>query len=113
MHPLLQRMLRFSTTAFSLAILCMLRLPAHGQLQFSAPVTFQVGANADYPAAADLDGDGYLDLVVPNGGTSHVALFRNHGDGSFESPVELTTSGSDDRSCVVGDFNNDGEPDIA
>ena len=64
--------------------------------------------------AADLNGDGKLDLVagVFLGG---VAVLIAHGDGTFATPVIYpsgTGLGGDAYSVAVGDINGDGIPDI-
>ncbi len=73
-------------------------------------------------ASADFDGDGDVDVVVANydfaspGGTSGhsgFAVLFNEGGGVFSDPAHytFTTKGSFD--VVVGDFNEDGHPDLA
>ncbi len=73
-------------------------------------------------ASADFDSDGDVDVVVANydyaspGGTSGhsgFAVLFNEGGGVFSDPVHytFTTKGSFD--VVVGDFNEDGHPDLA
>ena len=64
-------------------------------------------------AAADLDGDGLLDLAVGNrtDGTFH--LFRNTGSLAFANAVEITATSESTGLLKVADFNNDGYQDIA
>ena len=73
----------------------------------------------------DFDGDGFLDLYCVQGGsflpdptrpTGGDRLFRNKGDGTFE---DATASSKLDRmprgyghGVAVGDFDNDGRPDL-
>ena len=63
-------------------------------------------------AAADFDGDGLLDLFVPDkDGNPH---YRNRGDGSFEdvaAGVGLAAPGGG-TGAVWFDFDNDGDPDL-
>jgi hypothetical protein len=68
---------------------------------------FGIGA-----AAADYDGDGFVDLLVTNYG--HNVLYHNRGDGTFE---DVTRRAGLDApglytSAVWFDFNNDGRPDL-
>jgi hypothetical protein len=61
----------------------------------------------------DLDGDGQIDVAIGcvNG---RVLAARGRGDGSFETPVTLPfpVEGTP-ITLTLGDFNNDGRPDIA
>jgi hypothetical protein len=71
-------------------------------------------------AAADLDGDGYPDLVSGawngffgvSGDENTLAVNRNRGDGTFERAVLIPVSHPTEM-VVTADFNLDGQPDIA
>ena len=64
----------------------------------------------------DVTGDGRAGLLLVGTGASAVRMFRNAGRGSFEllAPAQtgLQVSG-DGVGCAVGDFDNDGLPDVA
>src|SRR5215468_6411748 len=74
-------------------------------------------AAADAPvnfASGDLNGDGILDLVVPNfnNSTSDSVLLGKR-DGSFQ-PLQLFDSGgANPFDAVIADFNEDGKNDVA
>ncbi len=61
---------------------------------------------------ADLNGDGYLDLVLQNtsGGTG---VFLGNGTGSFTLQTNLGSFGGFAGIDMVADLNGDGIPDIA
>jgi VCBS repeat protein/FG-GAP repeat protein len=63
-----------------------------------------------FPTLNDMDGDGKLDLVGSSGGA--VLVLPGSGTGAFTSGNSYPTGGSD-VSIAVGDFNNDGAPDVA
>jgi len=72
----------------------------------------------------DYDNDGWLDIYLVNGSTlealagkappPHAALFHNNHDGTF-TDVAASAGVTNDRwgtGCVVGDYDNDGWPDL-
>jgi hypothetical protein len=72
----------------------------------------------------DYDRDGWLDIYLVNGSTydaetgkteaPHAALFHNNHDGTFTNVANLATV-TNDRwgfGCAVGDYDNDGWPDL-
>src|SRR5262249_23547065 len=78
-------------------------------------------------AAADLNGDGILDLVIQNPGSVSVisptmTVVLGNGDGTFGPPVQFSGSdgspggvpsgGATPTGVAVADFNGDGKPDI-
>ena len=66
----------------------------------------------------DEDGDGRPDLVVLNKANATaegpIAVFLNNGSGGFASPINITdATGLSPNVAVIGDFNRDGNPDLA
>lgn len=67
------------------------------------------GANA-----ADLDGDGLGDYLVPNENTHDVRVFMNNGAGSYSNfTVHPLPSGNRPSTNESADFNGDGFTDVA
>jgi uncharacterized protein (TIGR03437 family) len=63
--------------------------------------------------AADLDGDGFLDLLDTSCcGDSDSTYLLGNGDGSFRAEVHLTP-GNDPFAGALADFNGDGKTDAA
>ena len=81
-------------------------------------------ANGSGVALLDFDNDGWLDIYLVNGSTlsaqrgktaaPHAALFHNNHDGTF-TDVATTAGVTNDRwgvGAAIGDYDNDGWPDI-
>jgi len=63
---------------------------------------------------ADLNGDGSLDLAIPE--ADGITVFPNPGDGKFTQPSALffqTAGSANGLNLTSGDFNNDGKIDLA
>lgn len=59
----------------------------------------------------DLDGDGLPDILL---GGEHVALYKNLGGGNFRDVTSQSgLANIKALSCAIGDYDNDGKPDIA
>ena len=85
----------------------------NGDGTFQTPVLYVAGNEPDAVVAADVNHDGNLDLVVGNYLGSNLAVLLGNGDGTFQTPrnYDLPILGSPTY-VAVGDFNNDGNPDL-
>jgi hypothetical protein len=72
---------------------------------------YSVGTSPDAIAAADLIGNGRIDLVVTNAGDNSISVLVNNG-GSFGA-INTYSVGSHPSSVVIADFNGDQKPDLA
>ncbi len=88
-------------------------LPGLGGGGFGPAVFYPTGGSEAYQiVAADFNGDGKLDLVVPNQGSNNVGLLPGNGDGTFGAAA-VFAAGSLPLFAGVGDFNGDGKLDLA
>ena len=62
-----------------------------------------------------LRGNGVLDLVVASFNLNEIAVLMGNGNGTFQSPITYTVGSSSNvaYSLTAGDFNHDGNLDIA
>ncbi len=72
-------------------------------------VTFNYSLLGNTHVAADLNGDGRLDLMGSGANSADVML--NNGDGTFQSRVQYPVAGQT-QDVAAGDFNGDGRMDI-
>jgi hypothetical protein len=82
-----------------------------GSSMFGAQVTYATGTGASSVTAADVNGDGKLDLEVANFGTTTVSVLLGNGDGTFGTQQTFTV-GTQPRAIATADVNGDGKPDI-
>jgi hypothetical protein len=86
-------------------------LLGNGDGTFQQAQSYWTGVSPLFVAAADLNGDGKLDLVTANFGGNNVSVLRGNGDGTFQSPVNYDV-GIHPTSVAVADLNGDGKPDL-
>jgi len=75
--------------------------------------TTPVDATATALAAADLNGDSKVDLVVAEPTSSGVKVLLGNGDGTFMAPSALIGTLGTPTSMTLSDLNGDGSPDLA
>ena len=68
--------------------------------------------NPDSPLAADLNGDGSLDLILRDWHVAQLHILWNNGDGTFRTGPDVAI-GNPATSFDLGDFNHDGKLDLA
>ena len=78
---------------------------------FDTWISYDAGDRPSSVVAADLDGDGKLDLIVANYGGNNVSVFRNYGNGTFASKADYA-AGNGPLSVFVADLDGDGKPDL-
>lgn len=93
-----------------------------GHIATSIPLPPNVSANIGtiaWVVVADINGDGYPDLVGQDVGYNQIVIWLNNGDGTFGNPTVYPvtpTSGANwsyGGAIVVGDFNGDDSLDVA
>jgi hypothetical protein len=62
--------------------------------------------------AGDFNGDGIIDLAVPNSSNFSVSILLGNGDGSFRAPRTFA-AGASPQGETVSDFDGDGFADLA
>ncbi len=79
---------------------------------FAVPVATPDGFNPLYIAAADLNGDGLIDLVTASYDDGALDVFFNNktSPGSFNPALVLTSPGA--SQVAIADMNGDGLPDL-
>ncbi len=83
-----------------------------GHGQFADPVFYDVGTNPTDVVSADVNGDGFTDLIATNGGDGTISILINQGDGTFVRVTDLPV-GSDPKSIDAADFDGDDKVDLA
>ena len=74
----------------------------------SSPV---VGNGPESVVAADVNGDGWVDLICANSGDSTLSVLTNDGSGSFVTAGTYSV-GNYPRSVTAADVNSDGKMDL-
>jgi FG-GAP-like repeat/FG-GAP repeat len=89
-----------------------------GNLNLRPPTSYptQDKAETSNLAVGDLNKDGNPDVVATNPNTASISVFLGHADGTLAPAINVpvgTSSGAEPFSAVIGDFDGDGNNDLA
>jgi hypothetical protein len=85
----------------------------NGDGTFKPAVSYLLGGtDGEAIVLRDVNGDGKLDAITANFGTSDVSVYLGNGNGTFQTPRTFAVMGNP-FSLAIGDFNGDGKLDIA
>ena len=98
-------------------VVCNLRenvyaLLGRGDGTFASPIQINGGAQVETCRLADLDGDGWLDLVTSAFFEKCIFVCRGRGDGTFDEPVRISLK-TQPYDVIPVDLNGDGRVDLA
>jgi hypothetical protein len=80
---------------------------------FQTAVEYTLSAPSWYGiAAADVNGDGMIDLVVPYYDSSSIAILLGNGDGTFQAEQDVSLGANYPGAVTIADVNGDGINDI-
>ena len=83
----------------------------NGSGNFAPATNYPVGSNPCAVLAADMNGDGKIDLISANFVDSTFSVLTNNGSGSFALALSSPT-GASPRGAVATDINGDGRADL-
>lgn len=90
----------------------MMVLLSNGNGTFQPPTTYDLPMPAPALSVADMNGDGLLDLLIPDPeGGGFVSVMLGNGDGTFAAHRDYP-AGNHPLWLAEADFNGDGMPDV-
>src|SRR5206468_1154514 len=82
-----------------------------GSGNFPSRTDYSIPGPPNNIIAADIDGDGFIDLLTTDLATDDVTIFINNGSGAFPTRTNYN-GGPEMQSLVAADINNDGALDV-
>ncbi|KAK3267056.1 hypothetical protein CYMTET_24363, partial [Cymbomonas tetramitiformis] len=79
---------------------------------FSLRVISTLADGASFVYAADVDGDGDIDVLSASYGDDKIAWYANNGSGVFGSQQVISTLADNARSVYAADVDGDGDMDV-
>ncbi|MGD0678742.1 MAG: FG-GAP-like repeat-containing protein [Polyangiaceae bacterium] len=87
-------------------------LLGQGDGTFGIPAVYQAGVEAGAVALADMNSDGFVDVVVSNAGSGSVSILLGNGDGTFQNQLAFPALGAP-GDFRIANLNGDKHPDLA
>src|SRR5262245_60602757 len=89
-------------------------LLGNGDGTFQDAATLDVGRKPDFVKSADVNADGFRDLLTANKADNSVTVFLGNGNGTFQAAATLAVGASTGPVALdVADFDGDGKLDLA
>ena len=85
--------------------------PTVAQVAFAPVTNYPAGSIPSSVAAADVNGDGKVDLICANEGNAKLMVLTNNGNGIFGSNAIYSII-KGERSVLAADVNGDGKVDV-
>ncbi len=82
-----------------------------GERSFAAPVDYTIAEGGEKITAADVNGDGYIDIIIANQSGKYFSVMMNAGNGTFGSPVDYNI-GIKIYQIEAADIDGDGDIDL-
>ncbi|MBT8263586.1 MAG: VCBS repeat-containing protein [Bacteroidia bacterium] len=79
---------------------------------FNSQMNYQASEGVRGLAVADLNGDGWDDIVTANRADSNMSILMNDGTGLFQPAVNIDSGFDGETSIATTDLNNDGFTDL-
>lgn len=87
-------------------------MPGHPGTYFGDPVLISAPGGPRDVRAADLDGDGRLDLVTTMYASGEIVIWKGDGAGGFAETERFLSRGDVPHKVRIADMNRDGRPDL-
>jgi hypothetical protein len=84
---------------------------ANAQITFGPVASYDAGGPSYQVVAADLNGDGYPDLIIGRYDGTAISILLNQGNGTFGAPTQYSMPGGI-ATILASDLNGDGHADL-
>ena len=86
---------------------------SNGDGTFKSPANFNMPVDPEYMAVADVNNDGYLDVIITGEDTNGLTIYEGNGNGGFTEVTSSAVIPTGVSLTVAAPFAGDGAPDLA